>query len=74
MGIEYTGILEMLGTGLGFGLLFGAAGLAVLWGALYALERIFPEAPRHNDHMLRLLETNVEAIPTPKRREHKEAA
>ncbi len=44
----------MLGTGLGFGLLFGAAGLVVLWGALYVLERIFPEAPRNNDHMLRL--------------------
>lgn len=72
MGIEYTGILEMLGTGMGFGLLFGIVGLAALWGGLYILDRVFPEAPKNNKHMLRLLETNAEGLP--KANHHKKAA
>lgn len=72
MGIEYTGVFEMLGTGIGFGLLFGVAGLAALWGGLYILDRVFPEAHDEEAHMLRLLESNVKALPKPK--EHRKAA
>ena len=60
--------------GLLFGLLFGVGALAALWGVLYTLDRIFPENHGEEAHMLRLLESNVEALPEPKAREHKKAA
>ena len=69
MGIEYTGIFEMLGNGLGFGLLFGVGALAALWGVLYLLDRIFPGKRSNEAHMLRLLESNVEMLP-----KHRKAA
>lgn len=72
MGIEYTGVFEMLGNGLSFGLLFGVGVLAALWGVLYVLDRVFPEKKSNEAHMLRLLESNVEALPKPK--EHRKAA
>ena len=73
MGIEYTGVFEMLGNGLSFGLLFGVGALAALWGVLYVRDRVFPEKKDHEAHMLRLLESNIEALPTLKGKEHKKA-
>jgi hypothetical protein len=74
MGTHYTGVFEMLGNGLGFGILFGLGALAVLWGVLYVLDRVFPEKKDEEAHMLRLLESNVEALPKPKVENHRKAA
>ena len=74
MGIEYTGVFEMLGNGMGFGLLFGAGVLAALWGVLYILDRIFPEKKNNEASTLRLLDSDKEALPAPQTGEHRKAA
>ena len=75
MRFEYTGIFGMLGDGIGLGLLIAVFALAVLWGVLYLLDRIFPETPKDEaDHMPRLVETKIKALPKPNGKEHRKAA
>ena len=69
MGIEYTGVIEMLRKGLSFGLLFGVGALAALWGGLYVLDRVFSQARNEEAHTLRLVESNEETLP-----KHRKAA
>ena len=74
MGIQYTGVFEMLGNGFGLGILFGMGALAVLWGVLYVLDRLFPEKKDEEAHMMRLLESNVKALPKARAEHHRKAA
>ena len=75
MGFEYTGVLEMLGDGLGLGLLIVVGTLGVLWGVLYLLDRVFPEALHDETPFLKLVEGTVETLDEHRSHdEHREAA
>ena len=75
MRFEYTGVFEMLGNGLGLGLLISVGALGVLWGILYLLDRVFPEARHDQSPILKLVKAKVETLDEQgSDREHRKAA